>query len=70
MLKNWQKSQRGRIRFGGTRIQDDLKYAAQTWPRAFRVVLKAEVMALGDTPRFVVTSLDLPSPESLYRDLY
>jgi hypothetical protein len=33
-------------------------------------VLKAEVMALGDTPRFVVTSLDLPSPESRYRDLY
>jgi hypothetical protein len=27
-------------------------------------------MALGDNPRFVVTSLDLPSPESLYRDLY
>jgi hypothetical protein len=33
-------------------------------------VLKAEVMALGDNPRFVVTSLELPSPESLYRDLY
>jgi hypothetical protein len=27
-------------------------------------------MALGDNPRFVVTSLDLPTPESLYRDLY
>lgn len=53
-----------------TRTYHDLKYAAQTWPRAFRVVLKAEVMALGDNPRFVVTSLDLPSPESLYRDLY
>lgn len=25
---------------------------------------------LGDNPRFVVTSLDLPNPESLYRDLY
>jgi len=53
-----------------TRTYHDLVYAAQTWPKPFRVVLKAEIMALGDNPRFVVTSLDLPSPESLYRDLY
>ena len=53
-----------------TRTYHDLEYAAKTWPKAFRVVLKAEVMALGDNPRFVVTSLELPSPESLYRDLY
>ena len=53
-----------------TRTYHDVGYAAQTWPKAFRVVLKAEVMAMGDNPRCVVTSLDLPSPESLYRDLY
>ena len=53
-----------------TRTYHDVDYAAQTWPKTFRVVLKAEVMALGDNPRCVVTSLDLPSPESLYRDLY
>ena len=53
-----------------TRTYHDLEYAAQTWPQVFRVVLKAEVMALGDNPRCVVTSLMLPSPESLYRDLY
>ena len=53
-----------------TRTYHDLGYRAKTWPQAFRVVLKAEVMALGDNPRFVVTSLDVPSPESLYRDLY
>ena len=53
-----------------TRTYHDLDYAAKTWPKAFRVVLKAEVMALGDNPRFVVTSLTLPTPESLYRDLY
>ena len=34
------------------------------------MILKAEVMALGDTPRFVVTSLDLPTPACLYRALY
>jgi hypothetical protein len=53
-----------------TRTYHDLDYRAKTWPKAFRVVLKAEVMALGENPRFVVTSLTLPSPESLYRDLY
>jgi hypothetical protein len=53
-----------------TRTYHDVDYAAQTWPQAFRVVLKAEVMALGDNPRCVVTSLDLPNPASLYRDLY
>ena len=53
-----------------TRTYHDLDYAAKTWPQPFRVVLKAEVMALGDNPRFVVTSLDLPTPKSLYCDLY
>ena len=54
----------------GTRTYHDVDYAAGTWPQSFRVVLKAEVMSLGENPRFVVTSLDLPTPESLYRDLY
>ena len=53
-----------------TRTYHDLDYTAKTWPKTFRVVLKAEVMALGDNPRFVVTTLDLPTPENLYRDLY
>lgn len=34
------------------------------------MILKAEVMVLGENPRYVVTSLDLPTPEALYRDLY
>ena len=53
-----------------TRTYHDIEYSAKTWPKTFRVVLKAEVMALGENPRFVVTSLGLPDPESLYRDLY
>ena len=53
-----------------TRTYHEIAYRADTWPQAFRVILKAEVMALGDNPRFVVTSLDLPNPECLYRDLY
>ena len=53
-----------------TRTYHDLEYRAKTWPKTFRVVLKAEALALGDNPRFVVTSLGQPSPESIYRDLY
>lgn len=53
-----------------TRTYHELDYAAGSWARPARVVLKAEVMALGDNPRYVVTSLALPNPEALYRDLY
>ena len=53
-----------------TRLYDDVAYQAGSWPKAYRVVVKAEVMALGDNPRYVVTSLTAPTPESLYRDLY
>ena len=53
-----------------TRTYHEVDYAAGSWPQSFRVVLKAEVMSLGENPRFVVTSLVRPNPESLYRDLY
>ena len=53
-----------------TRTYHEVDYRARSWPAPFRTILKAEVMALGANPRFVVTSLDLPSPECVYRDLY
>ncbi len=53
-----------------TRSYHEMAYAAGSWPQPFRAILKAEVMALGDNARFVVTSLDLPTPELLYRELY
>jgi len=53
-----------------TRLYDELDYQAGSWSKPYRVVLKAEVMALGDNPRFVVTSLGDPSPQALYQDLY
>ena len=34
------------------------------------MVLKADVLSAGDNPRFVVTSLDAPTPQMLYEDLY
>ena len=33
-------------------------------------MVKAEVMALGDNPRYVVTSLTDPGPDILYKELY
>jgi Transposase DDE domain group 1 len=53
-----------------TRLYEDVEYQADSWAKAWRVVVKAEVMALGDNPRYVVTSLTDPAPELLYKDLY
>lgn len=53
-----------------TRTFHELDYRAGSWPQAFRTVLKAEVMGLGDNPRFVVTSLEGPAPGLLYQELY
>jgi DDE family transposase len=53
-----------------SRLYEEFDYAATSWARPWRVVLKAEVMAAGDNPRFVVTSLAAPPPQMLYEDLY
>ncbi|MDQ6958434.1 MAG: IS1380 family transposase [Mariprofundaceae bacterium] len=53
-----------------TRLFGEFDYAAGSWPQSFRVIHKAEVMDLGDNPRFIVTSLVLPSPEIAYTELY
>jgi hypothetical protein len=49
----------------GTRVFGETLYAAQTWSRERRVLIKAEVMEKGDNPRFVVTNLS-DDPEELY----
>ena len=48
----------------------EFPYAAASWAQPWRVILKAEVMAAGDNPRCVVTSLADPPPQMLYEDLY
>jgi hypothetical protein len=53
-----------------SRLYEEFSYAAAAWSHPWRVVLKAEVMAAGDNPRFVVTSLASPPPQMLYEDLY
>jgi hypothetical protein len=52
-----------------SRLYEEFASAASSWARPWRVVLKAAVMSAGDTPRFVVTSLDAPPPHRLYADL-
>jgi Transposase DDE domain group 1 len=53
-----------------SRLYTEFVYAAGSWAHPWRVVLKAEVMSAGDNPRFVVTSLEAPTPQMLYEDLY
>src|SRR6266851_351426 len=53
-----------------TRLYEEFLSGAASWSQAWRVVLKAEVMPAGDNPRFVVTSLQAPSPPMLSEDLY
>jgi hypothetical protein len=45
---------------------DAFAYAAESWPQAGPVVMKAEITAQGETPRFVVTSLAEFAPALLY----
>jgi hypothetical protein len=53
-----------------SRIYEDFSYAAASWEQPWRVIVKAEVMAAGDNPRFVVTSLEAPTSQHVYEDLY
>ena len=53
-----------------SRMYDAFSYAAASWAQPWRVIVKAEVMAAGDNPRFVVTSLAAPPPPQVYADLY
>lgn len=52
------------------RVYAEFPYAARSWSQPWRVVQKAEIMALGENPRFVVTSLQAPTPARAYEELY
>jgi Transposase DDE domain group 1 len=53
-----------------SRVYEEFAYAAASWSQPWRVIVKAEVMAAGDHPRFVVTSLEAPTPQQVYEELY
>ena len=48
---------------------DALIYKARSWPSAWRVLLKAAVMALGENTRCIVTSLPGLDAGRLYEDI-
>ncbi len=52
------------------RVYDEFPYAANSWAKEWRVLLKAEVMEIGENPRFVVTSLIEHDAGMLYEELY
>jgi Transposase DDE domain group 1 len=52
------------------RLDAEFAYAAAAWAQPWRGIRKAAVLAAGDTPRFVVTSLTAPTPPCVYEDLY
>lgn len=51
------------------RLFDEFNYAAGTWDRKRRVIMKAEHSSMGSNPRFIVTSLD-GDPQELYDSMY
>ena len=51
------------------RLFGSFAYAASTWDRARRVIVKAEPTAQGTNPRFVVTNVP-GDPQELYEDVY
>jgi hypothetical protein len=53
-----------------SRLYAECAYAAASWGQPGRVIIRAEVMAAGDNPRFVVTSLEAHPPQQVYEDLY
>ena len=52
-----------------SRLYEEFSYAAASWEQPWRVILTAAVMEAGDNPRFVVTSLEAPSPQQVYEEL-
>ena len=51
------------------RLFDEFSYAAGTWDRSRRVIVKAEHAARGANPRYIVTSLK-EAPQYLYDTVY
>lgn len=53
-----------------SRVFRQVRYQARSWHRELRVIVMAEVSALGDNIRFVVTSLESSRPSFIYETAY
>ncbi|NIA01135.1 transposase, partial [Massilia sp. CCM 8734] len=69
-IDRWVAAQSQDLVPNAVRLFDEFTYKARSWPRAWRVLLKAEVMALGENTRFIVTSLPGLDADMLYEDIY
>ena len=66
----WASVQTQELEPEAVRLFAELPCTARSWPKAWRVLLKAEVMVLGENPRFVVTSLIGLDAGCLYEEIY
>ena len=69
-IDRWVASQSQDVPPNAVRMFDEFTYKVRSWPRAWRVLLKAEVMALGENTRFIVTSLPGLDAGMLYEKIY
>lgn len=53
-----------------SRVFRQIRYQAKSWHKQQRVIVMAEVSALGDNIRFVVTSLESSQPSFIYKTAY
>lgn len=68
LAEPWLTQARRRHEASGEKVKvfGEFSYAAQSWSRERRVIVKAEVMTKGENPRFVVTNRTDVEPEMLY----
>lgn len=52
------------------RLFGELSYQAGSWRAPRRVIIKAEVTARGENPRYVVTNMSDAKPQAAYDDIY
>jgi len=69
-IDQWVAVQSQEVVPNALRLFGEFDYKARSWPRAWRVLMKAEVMALGENTRFIVTSLPGLDAGTLYEDIY
>ncbi len=56
-----------------TRLFDQFYYAARSWNKERKIIIKAEHGEKGQNPRFIVTNIDFPEnevPQTIYDDMY
>jgi len=53
-----------------SRVYRQIRYQAKSWHRELRVIVMAEVSAMGGNVRFIVTSFEHSRPSFLYESVY